>query len=205
MLSAIKSYLSKLAVIIIIGLTAFCFYQNKRINVLDTELGQVTNNYEYYQSLTGKLKEQNRTLQLSIADLNNANDSLLQNALEVQKKLKIKDKNLQQVQVINTQMKDTAATQIITKDVNFKKELKLNPLTTITIERKDSILTAILDLRNSQILFVEEKKQYRNKYKNGFQRFLHFDWKKDRVRKYQIQNSNSLIKVTDTRVVEVTE
>ena len=107
MLSAIKSYLSKLAVIIIIGLTAFCFYQNKRINVLDTELGQVTNNYEYYQSLTGKLKEQNRTLQLSIADLNNANDSLLQNALEVQKKLKIKDKNLQQIQVINTQMKDT--------------------------------------------------------------------------------------------------
>lgn len=205
MLSAIKSYLSKLAVIIIIGLTAFCFYQNKRINVLDTELGQVTNNYEYYQSLTGKLKEQNRTLQLSIADLNNTKDSLLQTAKEVQKELKIKDKNLQQVQVINTQMKDTATTQIITKDVNFKKELKLNPLTTITIERKDSILTAILDLRNSQILFVEEKKQYRNKYKNGFQRFLHFDWKKDRVRKYQIQNSNSLIKVTDTRVVEVTE
>ena len=204
MLSAIKSYLSKLAVIIIIGLTAFCFYQNKRINVLDTELGQVTNNYEYYQSLTGKLKEQNRTLQLSIADLNNANDSLLQNALEVQKKLKIKDKNLQQIQVINTQMKDTV-TQIITKDINFKEELKLNPLTTIIIERKDSILTAILDLRNSQILFVEEKKQYRNKYKNGFQRFLHFDWKKDRVRKYQIQNNNSLIKVTDTRVVEVTE
>lgn len=203
MLSAIKSYLSKLAVIIIIGLTAFCFYQNKRIKVLDIELGQVTNNYEYYQSLTGKLKEQNRTLQLSIADLNNANDSLLQNALEVQKELKIKDKNLQQIQVINTQMKDTV-TQIITKDVNFKEELKLNPLTTIIIERKDSILTAILDLRNSQILFVEEKKQYRNKYKNGFQRFLHFDWKKDRVRKYTIKNSNPLIKVTDSRVVEIT-
>ena len=202
MLSAIKSYLSKLAVIIIIGLTAFCFYQNKRIKVLDIELGQVTNNYEYYQSLTGKLKEQNRTLQLSIADLNNANDSLLQNALEVQKALKIKDKNLQQIQVINTQMKDTV-TQIITKDVNFKEELKLNPLTTIIIERKDSILTAILDLRNSQILFVEEKKQYRNKYKNGFQRFLHFDWKKDRVRKYTIKNSNPLIKVIDSRVVEI--
>lgn len=202
MLSAIKSYLSKLAVIIIIGLTAFCFYQNKRIKVLDIELGQVTNNYEYYQSLTGKLKEQNRTLQLSIADLNNANDSLLQNALEVQKELKIKDKNLQQIQVINTQMKDTV-TQIITKDVNFKKELKLNPLTTITIERKDSILTAILDLRNSQILFVEEKKEYRNKYKNWFQRLLKFDWKKDIIRNYQIYNSNELINVTETRVVEL--
>ena len=203
MLSAIKSYLSKLAVIIIIGLTAFCFYQNKRIKVLDKNLGQVTNNYEYYQSLTGKLKDQNRTLQLNIADINNTNDSLLQTAKEVQKELKIKDKNLQQVQVINTQMKDTATTQIITKDVNFKKELKLNPLTTITIERKDSILTAILDLRNSQILFVEEKKEYRNKYKNGFQRFLHFDWKKDRIRKYTIKNSNPLIKVTNSRVVEI--
>lgn len=203
MLSAIKSYLSKLAVIIIIGLTAFCFYQNKKIKVLDRDLGQVTNNYEYYQSLTGKLKDQNRTLQLSIADLNNTNDSLLQTAKEAQKELKIKDKNLQQVQVINTQMKDTATTQIITKEVNFKKELKLNPLTTITIERKDSILTAILDLRNSQILFVEEKKEYRNKYKNGFQRFLHFDWKKDRIRKYTIKNSNPLIKVTNSRVVEI--
>lgn len=204
MLSEIKSYLSKLAVIIIIGLTAFCFYQSKKIQVLDERLGQVTNNYEYYQSLTSRLRDDNRTLQLKVVDLNNSNDSLLQTAKEVQKKLKIKDKNLQQVQVINTEMKDTI-TKIITKEVDFKEDLKLNPLTTITVERKDSILTAILDLRNSQVLFVEEKKEYRNKYKNGFQRFLHFDWKKDRIRKYQIYNSNDLIKVTDTRIVEVTE
>lgn len=204
MLSEIKSYLSKLAVIIIIGLTAFCFYQSKKIQVLDERLGQVTNNYEYYQSLTSRLRDDNRTLQLKVVDLNNSNDSILQTAKEVQKELKIKDKNLQQVQVINTEMKDTI-TKIITKEVDFKEDLKLNPLTTITVERKDSILTAILDLRNSQVLFVEEKKEYRNKYKNGFQRFLHFDWKKDRIRKYQIYNSNDLIKVTDTRIVEVTE
>lgn len=204
MLSEINSYLSKLAVIIIIGLTAFCFYQSKKIQVLDERLGQVTNNYEYYQSLTSRLRDDNRTLQLKVTDLNSSNDSLLQTAKEVQKELKIKDKNLQQVQVINTEMKDTI-TKIITKEVDFKEDLKLNPLTTITVERKDSILTAILDLRNSQVLFVEEKKEYRNKYKNGFQRFLHFDWKKDRIRKYQIYNSNDLIKVTDTRIVEVTE
>lgn len=204
MLSEIKSYLSKLAVIIIIGLTAFCFYQSKKIQVLDERLGQVTNNYEYYQSLTSRLRDDNRTLQLKVTDLNSSNDSLLQTAKEVQKELKIKDKNLQQVQVINTEIKDTI-TKIITKEVDFKEDLKLNPLTTITVERKDSILTAILDLRNSQVLFVEEKKEYRNKYKNGFQRFLHFDWKKDRIRKYQIYNSNDLIKVTDTRIVEVTE
>ena len=202
MLSEIKSYLSKLAVTIIIGLAAFCFYQSKKIQVLDERLGQVTNNYEYYQSLTSRLRDDNRTLQLKMVYLNNSNDSLLQTAKEVQKELKIKDKNLQQVQVINTEMKDTI-TKIITKEVDFKEDLKLNPLTTITVERKDSILTAILDLRNSQVLFVEEKKEYRNKYKNWFQRLLKFDWKKDVIRNYQIYNSNELIKVTETRVVEL--
>jgi hypothetical protein len=46
-------------------------------------------------------------------------------------------------------------------------------------------------------------KQYRNKYKNWFKRLVHFDWKKDKVNTYQIANSNDLVKVTDTRVVEI--
>lgn len=201
----LKSFFNKLAVTIIIGLTAFCFFQRQKIKTLDKSLGQVTNNYKYYQELNSKLKEDNRTLQLTIGDLNNSKDSLITEVKKVQKELKIKDKNLQQVQVINTEMKDSASVEIKTKNVDFSEKLKLNELTTITVNRKDSILTAILDLRNSQILFVEEKKEYRNQYKNGFQRFLHFDWKKGRVRKYQIHNSNKLIKVTDTRIVEVTK
>ena len=201
----LKSFFNKLAVTIIIGLTAFCFFQRQKIKTLDKSLGQVTNNYKYYQELNSKLKEDNRTLQLTIGDLNNSKDSLITEVKKVQKELKIKDKNLQQVQVINTEMKDSASVEIKTKNVDFSEKLKLNELTTITVNRKDSILTAILDLRNSQILFVEEKKEYRNQYKNGFQRFLHFYWKKDRVRKYQIHNSNKLIKVTDTRIVEVTK
>jgi hypothetical protein len=32
--------------------------------------------------------------------------------------------------------------------MDFKEELKLNPLTTIIVERKDSILTAKIDLKN---------------------------------------------------------
>ena len=102
-------------------------------------------------------------------------------------------------------MKDTTTVKIITKEVDFTKELKLNSLTTITVSRKDSILTTILDLKNQQILIVEEKKEYRNKYKNGWQRFWHFDWKKDKVQKYQIKNTNDLIKVTDTRVIKMAD
>jgi hypothetical protein len=32
--------------------------------------------------------------------------------------------------------------------IDFEKELKLNPLTTIIVRRKDSILTAKIDLKN---------------------------------------------------------
>ena len=102
-------------------------------------------------------------------------------------------------------MKDTTTVKIITKEVDFTKELKLNSLTTITVSRKDSILTTILDLKNQQILIVEEKKEYRNKYKNLWKRFWHFDWKRDRVQKYQIKNTNPLIKVTDTRIIKMTD
>lgn len=205
MLQSLKGIFNKLAVTIIISLTAFCFYQSKKIKSLDDDLGKVTNNYNYYQELAGELNTKNRTLQLSVNQLNNSKDSLLTEAKRIQKELKIKDKNLQQVQVINTEVKKSATVEIKSKNIDFSEKLKLNELTTITVTRKDSILTAILDLRNSQILFVEEKKEYRNQYKNGFQRFLHFDWKKDRIKKYQIHNSNDLIKVTDTRIVEVTE
>lgn len=205
MLQSLRGIFNKLAVTIIISLTAFCFYQSKKIKSLDDDLGKVTNNYNYYQELAGELNTKNRTLQLSVNQLNNSKDSLLTEAKRIQKELKIKDKNLQQVQVINTEVKKSATVEIKSKNIDFSEKLKLNELTTITVTRKDSILTAILDLRNSQILFVEEKKEYRNQYKNGFQRFLHFDWKKDRIKKYQIHNSNDLIKVTDTRIVEVTE
>ena len=71
------------------------------------------------------------------------------------------------------------------------------------VSRKDSILKATLDIKNQQILFVEEKKEYKNKYRNAFVRFFHFDWKRIRTKKYQIVNSNPIIKVTDTRIIEL--
>ena len=85
----------------------------------------------------------------------------------------------------------------------INEELKLNDLTTIIVSRKDSILTAKIDIKNQQIIFVEDKKEYKNRYKNGWVRFWHFDWKKIHVKNYQIVNSNPLIKVTDTRIIEL--
>lgn len=190
-----------LAAVLALGLT--CVWQGNKIKTQDARISQIYNNYKYYESQFNNTEKQNRVLQLTVNELKLSKDSLVQAINKAKKELKVKDQNLKEAHVINTEMKDTSTVKIITKEVDFTKELKLNSLTTITVSRKDSILTTILDLKNQQILIVEEKKEYRNKYKNGFIRFLHFDWKRDKVKKYSIINSNPLIKVTDTRVLEI--
>ena len=161
-------------------LIATVFVQNHQLQKKNKEIDRITNNVRAYEQLASQKEQLNRVLQLTIEELNTSNDSLLKEAKDAQKKLKIKHKL-----------------------IDFDEELKINPLTTIIVSRKDSILKATLDIKNQQILFVEEKKEYRNKYKNGWVRFFHFDWKRIRTKKYQIVNSNPIIKVTDTRIIEL--
>lgn len=183
-------------------LTVTIFVLGGQLNKKNEEINRLSNNIQAYEQLVTNKEEINTTLQLTVKELTNSQDSLLQQLNTVRQELKIKNKNLKQAQVINTVIKDTV-TKIITVDKNFNETLKINPLTTIKVSRTDSILTAKIDIQNQQILFIEEKKVYKNKYKNGWIRFWHFDWKKIRVRKYQIQNSNPLIRVLDTRIVEI--
>lgn len=187
---------------IICLLTAAIFVLGNQLNKKNEEINRLSNNIQAYEQLVTNKEEINTTLQLTVKELTNSQDSLLQQLNTVRQELKIKNKNLKQAQVINTVIKDTI-TKVITVDKNFNETLKINPLTTIKVSRTDSILTAKIDIQNQQILFIEEKKVYKNRYKNGLIRFFHFDWKKIRIRKYDIVNSNPIIRVTDTRVVEV--
>ena len=183
-------------------LTVTIFVLGGQLKDKQNEIDRLSNNIQAYEQLVTNKEQTNTVLQLTINELNNSKDSLIQEIQQTKKKLNVKNKNLVQAQVINTVIKDTV-TKVITVDRNFNETLKINPLTTIKVSRTDSILTAKIDIQNQQILFIEEKKVYKNKYKNGWIRFWRFDWKKIRVRKYQIENSNPLIRVTDTRIIEV--
>lgn len=196
-------YYKIVAVGLISILIATIFFQYQKLQKQNKELDRVTNNLRSYEESSSNYQARNRVLQLTIGELNQSKDSLIQEVNKVKKELKIKDKNLTDITVINTEIKDSTSKVIKHVLVDFQEELKLNPLTTITVSRKDSILTAKLDIKNQQVIFVEQKKEYRNKYKNGWVRFWHFDWKKITSRQYQIVNSNPLIKVTDTRVIEI--
>lgn len=184
-------------------LIATIFVQHNQLQKKDTEINRITSNVRTYQDIVSNNQNNNRTLQLTIEELNHSNDSLLLQLKQTQKELKIKDKNLTDASVINTEIKDSVKTVIKKEAIDFKEELKLNPLTTIIVERKDSILTAKIDIKNQQTIFVTENKEYKNTYKNWLVRFFHFDFKKIYIKNYQIVNSNPLIKVTDTRVIEI--
>lgn len=175
-----------------------------KVNKLDNELGISKSNIEYYQNALTNSKEENRVLQLDINDFKSSNDSLINELNKTKDQLKIKDSELKSVFRINTILTDTI-TDTITVDRDFYVELKSNELTTIKINRKEGQITCIPEIYNHQDLFIIEEKVYRNKYKNWFQRLIHFDFKKDKVENYKIINSNNCIRVLDTRVIKLSQ
>lgn len=196
----------KVLIIIVFGLL---FINNIRlhnkVNSLDNELANALSNSKAWENIANSNIDNNNTLELTIQEYKNSNDSLIKVINDQQEKLKIKDNQLRQVTSTETIIRDTIVEKIPINDTDFTIELKPNQLTTITVSRKDSIFTHTMEILNRQDLFIYTKKVYRNQYKNFFQRLIHFDFKKDKINKYQIVNSNDLIKVIDTRVINISE
>lgn len=200
--------MSKIKVLIIIAFSLLFInnirLQNK-VNSLDKELARSINNASTWENIANSNIDNNNTLELTIQEYKNSNDSLIKVINDQQEKLKIKDNQLYQMASTETVIRDTIVEKIPINDTDFTIELKPNKLTTITVSRKDSIFTHTMEILNRQDLFIYTKKVYRNQYKNFFQRLIHFDFKKDKINKYQIVNSNDLIKVIDTRVINISE
>ena len=200
-INLIKTNFQIIAVTISMILAAFLFIQTSKLEQANKRLDMVQNNYEFYMNKSSNVEEQNRVLQLTINDYKETNDSLINEIKTTQKKLNIKEKELQQTQLQKQEIKYD--TTVIVKTPNFTLEIKPNSLTSIIINKQDSLLTHKLSIKNVQTLFVTNKRVYRNTYKNWFTRLLHFDFKKKNTFRYQIHNSNDLIEITDSRLIEL--
>lgn len=190
-----------LAVIIITIFSAIFVFQHNQLNNKQKEIDRLYNNCLYYQSISDSTIQNNRVLQLTLDDISNSNDSLVKEIELQRKQLNIKKKEVQQAtmqsQTINVD------TTIIVHNDDFTIDIKPNELTSILISRKDSILSAKLEINNSQTIFITQKKEYKRKYKNWLTRLIHLDFKKINSRQYQIVNSNDLIKTKDVRIIEI--
>ena len=200
-INLIKTNFQTIAVTVIMILTAFLFIQNNKLKYTKERLDMVQNNYEYYMNKSSNTEDQNRILQLTIDDYKETKDSLINEIKTTQKKLKIKEKELKDIQLQKQEIKHD--TTLIIKSNNFNLEINPNPLTSIIINKTDSLLTHKLSIKNSQTLFVTNKRVYKNKYKNLFVRLINFDFKKKNEIRYQIHNSNDLIHITDSRLIEI--
>lgn len=189
------------AVFIISILIAIVCFQKNQLDKKNKQIDQINNNLEFYQEQLSNTDTQNRTLKLTIENFKQSKDSLLQQMNTVKEELNIKDKQLKQAQLQNQEIK--IDTTFIVDNPDFIKEFKPNELTSLIITKKDSLLTAKIDIKNTQTLFISTKKEYRNKYKNWFKRLIHFDFKKRFVYNYQIHNSNPIIRIKETRLVEI--
>lgn len=190
-----------IAVCIMSIFTAIIFLQQNQLKKQDKELDRLNNNIFYYQEQCDSVKNSNRTLQLTVEEFDNSKDSIIRKLNDTRKELNIKKKQLKQAQYQQQQIK--LDTTIIVKQDDFEEVIKPNELTSIIIAKTDSILTAKIDIKNEQTLFIQSKKEYKRQYKNWFRRLLKFDFKKQTIFKYQIYNSNDIIKVIDTKLVTI--
>lgn len=142
-----------------------------------------------------------------MAKLSKENDKLLHDIDSVRKVQKIKAKDVSvaatQTQEINvTQSKGVQGDIIeILKDTVYTDSLQYNDLTKVYYSIGTDSVNINLDIKNTQYLYVYKKKEYKNK-KSFFKRLFTLDFKKQTRYKYNIVNTNDLLKEDSVRVIE---
>ena len=107
----VKKYI-RIGIVILVSLLAISTYTLYTNNQkLKEEISISISNQKAFIAENSSLKEENRAFQFTIEQLNHYNDSILQQMNEVRKELKIKDKDLKQMQYLlsEAQKKDTIA------------------------------------------------------------------------------------------------
>ena len=123
----VKKY-TRIGIVILVSLLAISTYTLYTNNQkLKEEISISMSNQKAFIAENSSLKEENRVFKFTIEQLNHYNDSIIQKMNEVRKELKIKDRDLKQMQYLlsEAQKKDT----IVLRDTLFREPtLKIDTL-----------------------------------------------------------------------------
>ena len=202
---AIKALLSLLVGLLVV-FSINIYKQNKRLSK-SLEIAQ--NNIEAYQGILSGSQQANNVLKLDMSQLRNTNDSLIQKIDSVRQQLKIKPKVIKttatQTQTIyvtaNKGVRGQDIIKTIQRDTVYKDTIQINPLTKVNYTIGKDTVSINLDIKNQQFLYVYKHRQYKNK-KSFIKRLFTLDFKKIDIYKYQIVNTNDIIKTSNVRVIE---
>lgn len=191
-----KKYIIAIIVFIVMA-TTIGILQNKN-QKLKADNERLQTNIEYYSSFGSE----NIVLQNTVQELEQSKDSLIQHINQIQKELKLKPKETRTIIYNDVVIHDTIVERI-PETFNFDVTVRPNDQTSIQVTRQDTLLTVIPEIYNSQTIFIQTEKRY--KYKNFFSRLFHFNFGKVTTNRYYIDNSNDLIQVENTRVIDVVQ
>lgn len=146
----IKRYI-RIGIVVVIGLliTSICVLYNNNQN-LKEELSVSISNEKAFMMENSILRDKNRVFQLTVEQLEYSNDSLFVKMNEVREELKIKDKDLKQMQYLlsEAQKKDT----VVFRDTIFR-----DPLVRVDTLLGDRWYQLKLGLRYPSTIITEPK------------------------------------------------
>ena len=202
----VKRYIS-IGIAILMSLLAVSTYTlYNRNQDLKEEISVSMSNQKAFIAENSSLKEENRVFKFTVEQLNYYNDSILQKMNNIRKELKIKDKNLKQLQYLLSvsTKKDT----VLFTDTVFKdKSLALD---TIIGDKWYNIRLGLKypNLIYTEPTFTSEKYIIVNKKKetvNPPKKFFLFRWfqRKHWVMEVKKKKKNPYIKEIDNKFVEI--
>ena len=195
-------------VLFIVSLLGIGIYIWNERQDLKKEVCTLRNNQKAFIVENSSLKDESRAFKFTIEQLNYYNDSILQKMNNVRKELKIKDKNIKQLQYLLSvsTKKDTV---LFTDTIFRDKSLALD---TIIGDKWYNIRLGLKypNLIYTEPTFTSEKYIIVNKKKetvNPPKKFFLFRWfqKKHWVMEVHIKEKNPYIKEIDNKFVEITD
>ena len=204
----VKRYI-RIGIVILMSLLAVSTYTlYNRNQDLKEEISVSMSNQKAFIAENSSLKEENRVFKFTVEQLNYYNDSILQKMNNIRKELKIKDKNLKQLQYLLSvsTKKDTV---LFTDTIFRDKSLALDTII------GDKWYNIRLGLKYPFYIYTEptftsEKYIIVNKKKetvNPPKKFFLFRWfqRKHWVMEVHIKEKNPYIKETNNKFVEIIE
>ena len=204
----VKKYI-RIGIVILVSLLSISVYTLYTYNQkLKEETATLISNQKAFIAENSSLKEENRVFKFTVEQLNYYNDSILQKMNNIRKELKIKDKNLKQLQYLLSvsTKKDTV---LFTDTIFRDKSLALDTII------GDKWYNIRLGLKYPFYIYTEptftsEKYIIVNKKKetvNPPKKFFLFRWfqRKHWVMEVHIKEKNPYIKETNNKFVEIIE
>ena len=202
----VKKYI-RIGIVILVSLLSISVYTLYTYNQkLKEETATLISNQKAFIAENSSLKEENRVFKFAIEQLNYYNDSILQKMNEVRNELKIKDKDLKQMQYLLSEAtkKDT----IVFRDTLFKE-----PTLDIDTLIGDKWYNIRLGLKYPNLIttnptFISEKYIIVNKKKetiNPPKKFFLFRWfqKKHTILEVNMVEKSPYIENKNNRFIEI--